>query len=66
MAACVITSCLEKEGREKYLIKNKEISLDVLNVLDCIHYCLQKELRINLNQQDLHNEMMPPDLVDEV
>ena len=26
--------------------------------------CLQKDLRLNLNQQDFHNYMTPPDLVD--
>ena len=40
--------------------------MDVLNVLDGIRYRLQKNIRLNLNHQDFHNEMTTPDIVDEV
>ena len=44
MSACVNTLCLVKEYRNKYLLKNKEVAVDVLNVLDGICYHLYKEL----------------------
>ena len=44
MAECVNTSYLAQEYRKKYLLKNNEVAVDFLNVLDCIHYRLQKEI----------------------
>ena len=65
LAACVDTSCLAQEDRQKYFPNNKEVAMDVLNVLEGIRYHLQKELQLNLNQQDFHSDMTPPNLVDE-
>ena len=49
LAACVDTWCLAQEYCEKYLPKYKEVAVDVLNILDVIRFNLQKELRLNLN-----------------
>ena len=64
LAECVDTSCLAQEDCDKYLPKNKEVAVNVLNVLDGIHYRFHKELHFNLNKQDFHNKTTPPDLVD--
>ena len=64
ISACVKTLWLAQEDHEKYLLRNKEVDVNVLNILDGIRYRLQKEVWLNLNKNNLHNYMNPPDLVD--
>ena len=40
MDACVETLCLAQEDSEKYFLESKEVAVDILNILNGIHYCL--------------------------
>ena len=44
--------------------KNKDLAVDVLNILDSIRFCVQKEIKLNLNQNEFGSVLTPPDLVD--
>jgi hypothetical protein len=64
LAACVHGATLAQDG-DTYLDKNKDLAVDVVNILDSIRFRVQKEIKLNLNHIKFGSVLTPPDLVDE-